>query len=86
MSEVTEVSFTVCEVEVKLRKNENETRNEVKITDTSTRFTQNIPPERLASCVNAEKSEDVAGAQVTGSGRQVNDGRREKSTTRRDVR
>lgn len=34
---------------------------------------------RLASCVNANISEDVAGGQV-------NDGRREKTTTRRDGR
>lgn len=41
---------------------------------------------RLASCVNANISEDVAGGQVTGGRRQVNDGRREKTTTRRDGR
>lgn len=55
--QATEVSFTACEVAVELRKNENETRNEVEITDRNTHVhTQHSTGVMsLASCVNANK-------------------------------
>lgn len=59
VSQATEVSFTVSEVAVKLRKNENETRNEVEITDTNTHMVHREHSARVtrlvASCVNADK-------------------------------
>lgn len=89
VSQATEVSFIVSEVSVKLRKMKMKPEMKWKSqTQTRTWFTENILPEwrDLWRAAWMLIREDVAGVQVTGSRRQVNDSRTEKTTTRWDER